>query len=411
MPRVFVNQQTGSDFNPGTEGLPYMTISAAISSPANSEIFISDGIFTEQIDASRFDQIRRKIIGIGDVYIASQGNKSSFTDKLINNHLFKNIKFVNYTDNAIQFGGGMTVLSSCFFKPLQTSGSKAILINPSNASSITTLDIRKCTFINNETIFGLNSNFSSFIIKNMENNLFFGQTFHLRSGPSVQSFSSFVSSNNDKGNYYNNNIHLANGGIDSNTGENPPLFVDANGGNYDLQTISTLIGAGYLGSDIGSFHDTEPISNSSNEPFSIFDWQNDNSYFDIRSQTVGPDGPSNAAGIIKFNINDVPRWILDIANTPGGKSGRLLSPVLDLNIVRTITRASWAAIENSTLAAGNKQIINNSNGPIPDLEIRGDTNIFGTYDGSPNWTSFTKKTDINLLARYVQLRAVFRLNG
>lgn len=415
MSQVYVNKQLGNDFNPGGPELPLMSIGAAIASPTHHEIFIQDGIYTELINAAVFDQVQRKIIGIGDVYIAAQGNPSSFIGKLTNRHVFKNIKFVNYTAQALELAGANIVLSSCFFKPLQTNGSSAIFVNPTLSSTITTLDIRKCTILNNQFIVNINPAITITALKfvKIENTLFFGHQFQIKNGSSTYSFSTYLTAANDKGNYYDNNTHLTNGGIDSNAGENPPLFVDAANGNYDLQTTSTLIGAGYLGSDIGSFHDFTPFTSTVDEPISVTDagWQNDSRYFDIASNTVGPEGPPDATGIILVPINGEFKWVLDLANKPSGRSGRLLSPVIDFQLIRTITRASWAAFENSTLTSGNKQIISNSNLIIPDLEIRGSLGPLAFDDLIVPWMSFNRHTAINLSAKFAQTRLTFRLNG
>lgn len=410
MGRVFVNQQLGDDFNPGSEFLPLMSIAAAISSPANNEIFIQDGIYTEILDSIKFDQVRRKIVGIGDVYIAAQGNTCSFNGKIGNNHVFKNIKFVNFTEQGIQFGGGSSILSGCFFRSLQKPNSKAIYI-----SAATKLDIRKCTFVNNEATFSISTLIpkTALSIISMTNSLMFGQTFHIKHGANTDTFSLFLNSNNDKGNYYNGNIHLANGGMNSSVGENPPLFRDSTNGNYDLLPSSTLIGAGYLGSDIGSFHEFVPIVSNLDEPVTTFDvgWQNDLSYYNVMTNTVGPDGPPDAAGLIQSNVNGKPRWVVDLARTPAGKSGRLISPVIDLKIIRTITRASWSAEEDRTLTSGSKKILNNANLVTSNLEIRGDSSAFLENDASPVWIPFTKATALSFVAKYVQFRVVFRLDG
>lgn len=408
MSRVFVNQRLGNDLNPGSESAQLMTIAAAISSPANNEIFIQDGIYSEIIDSVKFDQARRKLVGIGDVYLAAQGNVSSFNGKLINNHLFKNIKFVNYTDYAVQLGG-LSIFSCCFFKALQKLGSSVFFIN--NPSI---LDIRKCTFVNNETICNLSTQFpwSTLKINNIENSLFFNHSFHLKKGAETNSFSVFLTEDQDKGNYYDNNIHLANGGINSSTGENPPLFVNPIGGDYDLLQTSALIGAGYLGSDIGSFHEFVPLTSTTDEPVSLFDpgWQNDSLYFDMGNMHVGPQGPVNAAGMIQATVNGRQRWMIDLASTPKGRSGRLISPIIDLKMTRLITRASWSAEEDLSIA-GSKKMISASNLLIPDMEIRGSLGSFEPDVLSPLWIQFNKMTSINLSAKYVQLRTTFRLDG
>lgn len=411
--RVYVNQQTGNDSNPGSEFLPLLTISAAIASPQNTEIFIEDGIYSEIIDSARFDLVRRKVIGTGDVYINAQGSSSSFSGSLGNEHLFKNIKFVNYRTHGINAKQGKITVISCFFKPLQKAGSSTFLVTPTLPTQISTFIVKKCTIISHENVFKLQTGSPArcMVLDYMENTLIWDNQIHIKQGAYLFTFAAYLSANNDKGNYYEGNTHLTNGGIDSNSGESPPLFIDAPGGNYDLQTTSALIGAGFNGSDIGSFHDYSPFTML--EPTSIFDagWQNDNRYFNALTNSPGPDGPSDACAIIQADIDGAKRWILNLAATPAGKSGRLLSPVIDMKLIRTITRGSWAAIEDTSPASGSKKVINNSNILVRDLEIRGQTGTFLPDDTTPIWTSFDKNTSINLLARFVQVRIVFRLDG
>lgn len=410
MARVYVNQALGSNTGTGSEADPLLTFSAALTSPSNTEIVIDDGVYSESIDSVLFDRVRRKVIGRGDVYFNANGNKSIFTKNPLRNvHLFKNIKFTNYTEEAMQLSN-ISTFSSCFFSPFVKAGSTAFRIK-----GPTVIEVRKCTVLNHETIFEIDSKIkiNQLTVKLIENSLFHGHDFHMRRIGEVISFTTFLSQEQDKGNYYDNNVHLAYGGQDSMSGENPPLFVNASGGNYDLIPSSSLVGAGYLGSDIGSFHDYTPFSSKTDEIITLFDvgWQNDNRYYNLVTQNVGVDGPLDAAPIIQIQYNNNPRWVLDLANVPAGRSGRLISPVFDLKLVRTITRASWAAEEDATLPSGMKQIISNSNGVTADLEIRGDVSSFSENSTSPVWVSFEKATAIGITVQFVQIRAVFRLDG
>ena len=412
MGRVHVSRSIGNDGNPGSDTAPLMSLAAALSSPSNREIIVDEGVYTEIIDVTLLDRVRRVIVGTGDVFFAAQGNPSSFSGIIKNNHIFRNIKFINYSNQAAEISGGTSIFQSCFFKPRNKTGSRIFYLSTRLVTAIT---LDKCTSINNESLFEIAQNQPAnvLVIPKLQNNLFFNQTYHIKRGPNIDSFANFLSSDIDKGNYYNGNINLSNGGLNSDTAENPPLFVDSTTGNYDLQPNSTLIGAGYLGSDIGSYRSYSPFTADPTAPFSIFDagWRNDSRYYNILTNSPGPDGPSDAGPIIQYVISGATKWLLDRAAVPSATSGRLISPVQNFGKSRTISRISWSAEEDRTLAAGQKETLSASLSANYDIEFRGQNSPFLDDNNTLPWFKYRKNQAINIIAQYVQVRITFRRNS